>query len=720
MMQEKKVKKQFKDLRLTVKIGIIMAAMILAVFTIFIVVTMVITTRTFRQSVESEFATLSQSNATKIQASFDQASQASNDVQNYLVRMYDVYNQLPSNSPKITTLEKSSIYNANIESINREIEDYIINTMRATVEGSEDIIGGGVLFESYAYDKAIESYSIYIEAGNDEAKSIGDYEEYKNEEYYKKAKETRAPYFTKPYEYNGNMMISAAFPIIYQDEMQGIVAIDIGIDKFDRIAVKDERYQSLYTAVFMTDGTIVFDTSEADGASVGKNTSEWIQDKEDLDQIMNSFQGTEAFSIVTKDSKTGKKIQRFYYPIKTADSTWWCLTAVDSADMNKATNNMIAMLIIMSIIFMGIMLIAIVIVLRRSLKPLKEINDVANAIAEGDLTREITYLNGDEIGILAVSFNKTVIRLRDYIDYIDEITQVITDVANGNLMFTLKYDYFGEFEKVKNALNYLSESLNNTLQRINMASSEVAGGSSQIAQGAQELADGAEKQFNAVDELSRVIEEVMTQVKESANEAENASNGAEDSSKQVDECNKRMQNLVKAMEEIGSASQEINVINKRIEDIATQTNLLSLNAAIEAARAGEAGKGFAVVAEEVRNLAAESAEAVQDTSELIVRTLQAVKNGTDIADETAKSLIKVVDKSKGVTEIVGELTRKAKNQAELLDGVNQSVEQIATVVEGNTATAEESAASSEELSAQAQLLSDLVNKFKLKDIHSEK
>lgn len=715
MQQMTKNKKQFKNLKLTAKIGIVMAFMIIAVFAVFISVTIFMTARTFGQATKSEFETLSQLNALKIQSAFDEASQTSKDIQEYLYRNYQMYDALPSDSPKITTLEKSSVYNAEIESINREIEDYVINTLKALVGSSSDIIGGGILFEPYAYDKAIKDYSVYVSDKGNSVTSVGEYESYKNEEYYAKAKETRQPYFTAPYRYEGTMMVSAAFPIIYDNTMQGIVAVDIGIDNFSRIAIKDERYKTLYTAVFMTDGTIVFDGSDETGETVGRNTSEWISSKENLSIIMNSFQGTKPFDIITRDSVTGKKIQRFYYPIKTSDSTWWCLTGINSEDMNKTTANTMYMLLSMAVVFMGLMLAAIIGVLSRSLKPLKEINAVANAIAEGDLSREITYANGDEIGILAVSFNKTVVRLRNYIDYIEEVTQVITGVADGNLVFTLKYDYFGEFAKVKNALNYLSDSLNNTLQKINLASTEVAGGSGQIAQGAQELADGAEQQAGAVDELSATIREVMSQVAESARQAETATQEAKVSGSQAEGCNSQMQSLVLAMEDIRKISEEINLINNRIEDIANQTNLLSLNAAIEAARAGDAGKGFAVVAEEVRNLAGESARAVQDTSDLISRTLSAVQNGISIADETAESLVRVVDKSHTVTDVVEALASKALGQKKLLEQVNEAVGRITTVVEGNTATAEESAASSEELSAQAQVLFDLVHQFELRD-----
>lgn len=712
-------KKRFKDYKLTVKIGITMAVMIMSVFAVFIGITVVMTTNTFHQSTQSEFSTLSEGNAAKIQTAFDKALQTAEDIQNYLNKMYEAYDELPPDSPKIQTLEKSSVFDVEIEAFSCEVENYMLNTLGSAVDGSGDIVGAGILYEPYAHDKAIRDYSAYIADGSEEVTTLGKYEEYKEKEYYAKAAESKLPYFTAPYEYNGIAMVTAAFPFMRNDEVQGVVAVDISIENFNRIAVKDERFSSLYTAIYMPDGTIVFDSSDESGASVGRNTSEWITSKENLEIIMDSFQGDEAFHIETKDSTTGKKLQRFYYPIETANSTWWCMTGVNTEDINRVSVQTMWMLIAMAVVFMVLMLGVMLLVLGRSLKPLKEINEVANAIAEGDLTREITYESGDEIGVLAVSFNRTVVRLRDYIDYINEVTQVVNDVAGGNLVFSLKYDYFGEFAKVKDALNYLSDSLNGTLQKINMASSEVAGGSGQIAQGAQDLADGAEEQTGAVEELSSTIENVMKQVVEAEHKAADASDVAKMSGEQAEECNEQMKRLVQAMEVIRKRSEEINMINSRIEDIANQTNLLSLNAAIEAARAGDAGRGFAVVAEEVRNLAGESAKAVQDTSDLIEQTLDAVQNGTRIADETAEALVRVVERSQNVTRVVEEMAVKSREQSNALEMLQTSVEKITSVVEGNTATAEESAASSEELSAQAQVLSDLVKKFELRDVSEE-
>lgn len=352
-------------------------------------------------------------------------------------------------------------------------------------------------------------------------------------------------------------------------------------------------------------------------------------------------------------------------------------------------------------------------------KPVSEIDDVARKIADGQLNESIHYESKDELGILAVNFNKTVSRLRNYVDYIDEISKVLNEVANGNLMFHLTYDYAGEFAKVKQALENISASLNQTLTQINQSAEQVAAGSDQVASGSQALSQGATEQASSVEELAATINDISYQVNQNAEHATNASKKATVVGEQITASNESMQQMTSAMGEISDKSSQIGKIIKTIEDIAFQTNILALNAAVEAARAGEAGKGFAVVADEVRNLASKSAEASKDTALLIEGSIQAVEKGTQIANSTAEQLLQVVSGAQDIVNTIDVIAEASKSQADSIQQVTQGVDQISSVVQTNSATAEESAAASEELSGQAQMLKSLVGRFKLKDDSQE-
>jgi methyl-accepting chemotaxis protein len=351
-------------------------------------------------------------------------------------------------------------------------------------------------------------------------------------------------------------------------------------------------------------------------------------------------------------------------------------------------------------------------------KPVKEMADVAQKMAQGDLSVELSagYNNKNEISQLRSAFSETVASLKTYIL---EIKNALSQIEEGNLDIQIHTDFKGDFVELKNSILDISSSLNGTLTHINQAAQQVSSGSEQVSYGAQALAQGATEQASSIEELSASISDISSQIGENAEHASNANTNANCVSHEIIASNKNMEEMIVAMSQINESSSKIGHIIKTIEDIAFQTNILALNAAVEAARAGSAGKGFAVVADEVRNLASKSAEAAKDTTSLIENSMLQVKNGTKIMDKTAKSLLEVVDTVNAVTQSVEKISQASNHQADVISQISIGIDQISSVVQNNSATAEESAAASEELSGQAQSLKILTSKFRLKNQSSQ-
>jgi methyl-accepting chemotaxis protein len=455
-------------------------------------------------------------------------------------------------------------------------------------------------------------------------------------------------------------------------------------------------------------------TSEEDRKLIQDAQNAWNEYLQNHDQLI----------LLSRDNKTDEAMEIVLGTISLYDNVSNLLLEVvqlnkDGADAADLEGNRLyseaKRLVIIALIVIGALSFAFAIYIIRGInRPVKELDNVAKKIAEGDLDQSITYNSRDELGTLATNFNKTVGRLRNYVNYIDEISNVLRQIAGGNLVFELTLDYEGEFAKVKQALEEISHSLNETLGQINQAADQVSSGSDQVSSGAQALSQGATQQASSIEELAATINEISTQVKDTAATANEVRRQTDQTGEQVATSNTQMQEMIAAMTEISDKSTQISKIIKTIEDIAFQTNILALNAAVEAARAGEAGKGFAVVADEVRNLASKSSEASKSTAGLIEGTVQAVEKGTEIANATAESLFAVVESTKGVVASVDKIASAADQQADSIEQVTLGIDQISSVVQTNSATAQESAAASEELSSQAQVMKNLVGRFTLR------
>ncbi len=333
-------------------------------------------------------------------------------------------------------------------------------------------------------------------------------------------------------------------------------------------------------------------------------------------------------------------------------------------------------------------------------------------LADGDLTSPVpAATTNDEIGGLMRDMKSVITELNAAIG---DVSENLGEMANGNFALDITAEYKGDFGKIKTSLETIIDSLNRTLKQINENADQVSDGAKQVSSGANALSIGATQQASSVQELAATITELTAQAKKNAESAASAHKETDDTVAEIIASREKMNEVTAAMDDISDKSDEISNIIRTIEDIAFQTNILALNAAVEAARAGEAGKGFAVVADEVRNLASKSAEAANTTNALIADTVAAVNNGNAIVAETAQSLEAVVELANNVRGRVDDIAKQSENQAESFAMLNIGLDQINGVVQTNSATSEESAAASEELSAQAAALNDLVSGFKLK------
>lgn len=345
------------------------------------------------------------------------------------------------------------------------------------------------------------------------------------------------------------------------------------------------------------------------------------------------------------------------------------------------------------------------------LQPIVKVSEQMELLADGNFHFDSNMENTadeTEVGrmVAAIEFMK-----KNLSSVIGEITAVLEQMGEGNYRIALEQQYVGEFIQIKESLKKICESTRDVLHTIRDTSTQIDSGSEQLSKAAEDLAEGCTVQSGKVAELVSMIEEMTARMEQNALEAEASVKIAAEAGVTLSAGNEKMEELKRAIGEISKCSEQIGTIIGAIEDIASQTNLLSLNAAIEAARAGEAGRGFAVVAEQVKNLAEESARAAGETTKLIQMTVDAVEKGIEIADETAESMVEVMGGARAATEKMGQIADILKQNVGNMQSINDNVAVVSTIVDNNSATSEETAAVSQEQTAQVATMVGLMERF---------
>lgn len=611
------------------------------------------------------------------------------------------------------TMFRSRIVDAAIPASRYNAETTLLDSIYSSLSNNDTYVGIGVFLEPNAFYQGIENYAPYMSRTDAEKRKlmVYPYSMYSQKDYYLKAKENKGLNLTNAYEDEsaaGGWVVSVIEPIMYKDEFKGIVIIDMDMSSFEIIEQKDERFESLYSNVFDTNGHIMFSMNEE---AKGKQLSD-ILPADSMEKLQSYLDQGEPFNTHIENEK-GDLVQFNARPLKIEGVTWWVAIEVSEKEYTKAISNMIMLAVPLSVLGIALLVGFSYFFIKKSLNPLKKIADVGESVAEGDFSKEINYPYQDEIGQIAKSMEKVVERIRSIIQ---DLAGKLEQIAKGNFSFEFWNTqlYNGEYEPLLNSLYDILDDLNVTMGEIQNSSHMVNSSAMQVSGSAQSLSQGATEQASSIEELSATMNDISVKIKETAEMSQHASGLSKETGSAVGTSNQKMNEMSRAMQDITEKSQEISKIIKTIDDIAFQTNILSLNAAIEAARAGAAGKGFAVVADEVGNLAQKSAKAAQNTSSLIEETIEAVNKGARITEETAESLSVVSQKTEKINGIITSISSASEEEAEGIKQLTTGLDQISSVVQSNTATAEESAAASQELSGQADRLNELLEKFQLR------
>ncbi len=611
--------------------------------------------------------------------------------------------------------------------------DTVNKILIAVLKNNKDFLGTYTAWEPNAFDQKDNEHS--KTTGHDESgrfipywtmsasgpvlEALAGYEDTTKDElggragdYYLIPRETKNEAIIDPYVYpvqgKDTLITSLVVPVVHQNVFYGMAGVDISLAFLQKIAADLDLYDRTGKMLLISHKGIISGLT-GHPELVGKHLKEFEEHPEDQKIILDAVKNNQELTYF--DDKEG--LMKVQVPINIGSTAtgWAIMIQIPEDKIYEAANaNMVKQIVI------GIILILVGIVIlwwisRTIAQPLRNTSKILTQIADqGDFSKRVDVNQVDETGQMGNAINILMDALQAAIS---DLNKVMEAVSKGNLMERVSNEQKGDLNRLSQTTNQSIDLLMEALSQVNSTTQQVNSGANELAASAQALASGTSEQAASLEEVSSSMAEVASQTEANNENAVQASQLTDQTMGVVEKGNQQMQDMLKSMDEISNSSINISKIIKTIDEIAFQTNLLALNAAVEAARAGKYGKGFAVVAEEVRNLAARSAEAAKSTTELIEKSTKEVENGVDNAGKTAEILTDINNSVAKVNDIVGEIASVSIEQQKGIEEINKGLNQVNEVVQQNSSISEETAASSEELSGQSAMMQQLVGKFKL-------
>lgn len=576
------------------------------------------------------------------------------------------------------------------------LQQYMLNVVHPC---STSIMNGYLAWET---DTVGMVCSIYPVAENYVAQERG---------WYKTAKSTKKIVITDPYidAITGKIVITVASPLLSDNgTVLGVCGLDIEVTELVALSQELKADTNGYAVLVDAAGNIVVHAQNSDYDHQLAGNEEIVTKLVDVAPIYSDVLAASGSTNVVS-GKGYDGTMRYFPVVPIGDTGWKVLYAADYNEAMSRLNNIIILAVIVSV---AAALVGVLFFRRKftkRLKPLSDIECIVTNMSNGVLEHEYPDAENDEIGTICDALCATNKSLKSYIN---EIERILANMADGKFVYDSTVRFAGEFTAMEQSIRGICESMHSTFEQIGTVSEQIANGSHSVSAGAAELAGAVADETRLIGEVHTNLEDINKRVSQSSENAFDVKARAIKATDTVNGGNEKMQELLEIMKSISGYAEEIVKMNSTIEDIAFQTNILALNASVEASRAGAAGKGFAVVAEEVRKLAAKSGEASNSTAELIGHTVRTIKNGTSAASATAEMLNEVVLETSSISESVSEIADVSEEQKTMLANIVAKLGEVETVIGTTSATAQNAAASSEELDGQVAVLKDNLERYR--------